>query len=475
MSATGLDGAVVRKRLPDETLLVFLSDVHIGGAGGSDIFESANELRALIDELRDHAGPVELILAGDFLDVLRLAGTASPTAGDEVAATLARPVYRELFASLRRFATTPGKRVVYLPGNHDAEVWSNPGIRRALEAAGFIDRFALSFAASFESFPEQLIYCEHGNQFDPANAFTDYGNPLDTPLGSHIVTDAVRPVGTGVAITERIDLRDVSFVFPLMSIPEWIAGRIFYQVLSRLLRWVVAPLVAVFVVYQLIATALWGFDDASRTGWAILGEVAYAVALVVVVFAFFFLLSRRATENAGRFWFKDRLGPVARDRHGRAERARSERAIREALDADHPLPLGGTVAGREVAVFVSGHSHAPALSTVTRPDGTAAVVANTGCWLRQLQPVKPWLDAPPVYVPVFVRTHVRVRAGDGSITVDLWNHPSPAEWKLPWMERAAIAGRGPSRPSVDTGPVLVSRQTVDVRLTPREPTHRRVD
>jgi UDP-2,3-diacylglucosamine pyrophosphatase LpxH len=475
MSATSPDGAVLRERLPDATLLVFLSDVHIGGTGGSDIFESASELQALIDELRDHTGPVELVLAGDFLDVLRLAGTASPTAGDDVAATLARPDYHELFASLRGFATTPGKRVVYLPGNHDAEVWSNPSVRRALDAAGFVDRFALSFSATFESFPDQVIYCEHGNQFDPANAFTDYGNPLDTPLGSHIVTDAVRPIGTGVAITERIDLRDVSFVFPLMSIPEWIAGRIFYQVLSRLLRWVVAPLVVAFVVYQLIATALWGFDDASRTGRAILVEVVYAVALVVGVFVFFFVLSRRATENAGRFWFKDPLGPVARDRHGRAERARSERAIREALDADHTLPLAGTVSGRQVAVFVSGHTHAPALSAVARPGGTAVVVANTGCWLRQLQPVKPWLDAPPVYVPVFVRSHVRVRAGDGGITVELWNHPSPTEWRLPWIERAAIAGRGPARPSVDTGPVLVAQHTVADRLTPQEPTHRRVD
>jgi UDP-2,3-diacylglucosamine pyrophosphatase LpxH len=475
MSATGPEAALVRKGLPDETLLVFVSDVHIGGAGGSDIFESASELEALVDELGDHAGPVELVLAGDFLDVLRLAGTASPTAGDDVASTLARPEYRELFASLRRFAAGPGNRVVYLPGNHDAEVWSNPSIRRALEAAGFVDRFALSFSASFESFPDQVIYCEHGNQFDPANAFTDYGNPLDTPLGSHIVTDAVRPIGTGVAITERIDLRDMSFVFPLMSIPEWIAGRLFYQVLSRLLRWVVAPLAAAFVVYQVVATALWGFADASRTGWAILREVAYAVALVVGVFAFFFLLSRHATENAGRFWFKDPLGPVARDRHGRAERAHSERAIREALDTDHPLPLAGTVPGREIAVFVSGHTHAPALSPVTRPDGTAVVVANMGCWLRQLQPVRPWLSAPPVYVPVFVRTHVRVRAGDGGVTVELWNHPSPTEWNLPWIERAAIAGRKPSRASVDTGPVLVARQSVAGRLTPPEPTRPGVD
>ena len=203
---------VVRERLPDETLLVFLSDTHIGGSSGSDIFESAAELTMLLVHLHHHEGPVELVLAGDILDLLRL---GDPGRGEDlVAATLARPEYRELFATLRTFAGAEGHRVVYLVGNHDAELWWNPRIRRTLQEAGLVDVVGLSYQASFASLPEQLIYCEHGNQFDPANTITDYANPLDTPVGAHVVTELVRPVGSGVAVTRSIDLRDVSYVFP---------------------------------------------------------------------------------------------------------------------------------------------------------------------------------------------------------------------------------------------------------------------
>ena len=107
ISIVAADG-VVRERLPDETLLVFLSDTHIGGPSGSDIFESAAELMMLLEDLHHHEGPVELILAGDFLDVLRM---EDADGGDPVAATLARPEYRQLFAMLRAFAGTDGRRV----------------------------------------------------------------------------------------------------------------------------------------------------------------------------------------------------------------------------------------------------------------------------------------------------------------------------------------------------------------------------
>jgi hypothetical protein len=126
-------------------------------------------------------------------------------------------------------------------GNHDVEVWWNPRIQRSLREAGLVDVFGLSYAASFQSLPKQLVYCEHGNQFDPANTIVDYANPLDTPVGAHVVTELVRPIGSGAAITRSIDLRDVSHVFPLAAIPQWVAGRIFYQFLGQVLRWLLAP------------------------------------------------------------------------------------------------------------------------------------------------------------------------------------------------------------------------------------------
>ena len=151
MTGTGT-GAVVRA-VTDDTLLVYVSDTHIGGTGGTDIFESGPELRALVGELTARDGPVELILAGDFLDLLRM-GDAG-TGAEHVSSTLRQPQYAELFAALRAFAQMPEHRVVYLMGNHDAEVWWNEDVQRLLVEAGVVDEFALSHAArtSPSSFP----------------------------------------------------------------------------------------------------------------------------------------------------------------------------------------------------------------------------------------------------------------------------------------------------------------------------------
>src|SRR5215212_3496105 len=106
--------------LNEDTLVVFVSDSHIGGDPGCDGFESPEELSALLDELAGHDRSVELILAGDFFDFLQI---SPPRDGvDRAALTMARPEYEELFASLGRFASGEQKRVIYLPGNHDAEM-----------------------------------------------------------------------------------------------------------------------------------------------------------------------------------------------------------------------------------------------------------------------------------------------------------------------------------------------------------------
>jgi hypothetical protein len=85
----------------------------------------------------------------------------------------------------------------------------------------------LSYSASFRSLPAQLVYCEHGNQFDPSSTIADYANPLDTPVDAHVVAELVRPIGSGARIGRGLDLREVSYVFPLAAHPgpaEWIAG-----------------------------------------------------------------------------------------------------------------------------------------------------------------------------------------------------------------------------------------------------------
>ena len=216
------------QKLQEDTLVVFLSDTHIGGDPGCDGFESPGELGALFEELAAQTKPVELILAGDLFDFLQIGEV--PKGMDRAALTIARPEYVDLFVALQRFREEEGKRVIYLPGNHDAESFWNPEIQKTLRERGLVDEFAYYYLASIKVDGERrVIYCEHGNQLDPANTIEDYHDRLDTPLGHHVVMDFTRRVAPIGVVSGGLDLSEIKMVYPLVAIPRWISSRYFQQ------------------------------------------------------------------------------------------------------------------------------------------------------------------------------------------------------------------------------------------------------
>jgi UDP-2,3-diacylglucosamine pyrophosphatase LpxH len=429
--------AVIRK-LTDDTLVAFLSDCHIGGDEGRDIFESPDDLVSLFEALDDHAGPVELVLAGDFFDFLRIADV--PEGETRASMTMSRPEYRALFTALQRFASGQNRTVIYLPGNHDAEAWWNGEIRVELERRGLVHEFALSYAAVFESGADRVVYCEHGNQFDPTNTFRDYDNPLDTPLGDHVVTDLLPRLPKGWE-SEGGNLRDVDRVFPLAGITQWLAGRLYYVTATRIVLWLLLPLLILYAAHALVQGG--GSAD-------VLIELGYDIAVILLVFGLFLFIAGRATNrfirsSAARAGVTDEAG-----------------LIRSGLEAGEPPPLADALTG-EIGVFVSGHTHAPALTQFAGPSGRKGAIVNSGCWLRQLQPVPAHPGAPPVYVSRFVQTHVRAYSDSGAIQVELWEHPRPARRRLRVAERLAVAGRLPAQPEVGAAPRVRARASVDAR------------
>ena len=79
-------------------------------------------------------------------------------------------------------------------------------------------------------------------------------------------------------------------------------------------------------------------------------------------------------------------------------------------------------------------------------------MVNSGCWLRQLQPVSPRFKGPPVFVSRFVLTHVRVYVQGSSLRVELWEQPKPAEQRLTRIERLLSAYRRPPQPPAGSKP-----------------------
>jgi UDP-2,3-diacylglucosamine pyrophosphatase LpxH len=447
--------------LSSDSLVVFVSDPHIGGDPGCDGFESPKELEALFAELAEREGLVELILAGDFFDFLQIGKV--PEGMDRASLTLSRQEYEDLFAALRRFREAEGKRVIYLPGNHDAESFWNPRIQETLRERGLVDEFAYYYLASVKTAGEQrVIYCEHGNQLDPANTVEDYNDRLDTPLGHHVVTDFTRRVAPFGEVSRGLDLSEIKMVYPLVAIPSWVMSRYFYDFAGKVAGNLLLPLLVAYVVYRMIAYALAvaggdpGFFRSSRELprlHELFLDIGVFGLMILLIFAIFFLVIRHAVRRA-----LTTVSPSGRPRYSPADA--SQEKIRTILKGEGRPPMNPSLDPTTIDVFVSGHTHLPSLSQMERPDGRHAVMVNSGCWLRQLQPVAPHLKGPPVFVSRFVLTHVRVFAQGAKLRVELWEQPKPARQRLSRIERLLSWRRRSPQPPPDSKPRVRASATV---------------
>ena len=441
--------------LPGNALIVFVSDSHIGGGPGCDGFESPEKLEALFRELATLDRPVELVLAGDFFDFLQI-GTV-PEGENRASLTMSRGEYLGLFAALEGFRSGEGKRVVYLPGNHDAEVWWNPGVQETLREASVVDEFAYSYLASMEvGGGRRVVYCEHGNQFDPPNTVEDYADRLDTPLGHHVVMDFTRRVAPYGEVSPGLDLSEIKMVYPLVAIPGWVAGRYFYDFVGKVTAYLLLPLLVVYTLYRL-ATYLLLFPGGLPRVHEIFLDIGTFGLFTVALFAVFFLVVRHAVRRTMKAMSPD---SARREKPRPSPAEASRERVREILAGEARAPMSSSLDPSTVDVFVSGHTHLSSLEEVERPDGRRRVAVNSGCYLRQLHPVKPRLKGPPVFVSRFVLTQARVYAEGGALRVELWEQPKPARQSLSRVERLLSHGRRPPQPTEGSEPRVRERSSV---------------
>jgi len=445
--------------LAENALVVFVSDSHIGGDPGCDGFESPAELGELFDELSSREGQVELVLAGDFFDFLQIG--LVPEGEDRASLTVSRPEYEGMFAALKRFREREGKRVVYIPGNHDAEGWWNPEIQETLRRLGLVDEFAYYYLASLEAGGKRrVIYCEHGNQLDATNTVEDYRDGLDTPLGHHVVMDFTRRIAPYGEISPGLDLAEIKMVYPLVAIPGWVASRYFYNFVGRVTKFLLIPLIVIYMVYRLAVyfIALRQGDGHGLIGGyrelpefhVIFVDMSFYALVILVLFAIFFVVLRRALRHTMR-----KMSPhESRTHYSPAED--SVNRVKEILIGNRRPPMNPSLDPTTVDVFVSGHTHLPSLSELERPDGRRSVLVNSGCFLRQLQPVSPHLKGPPVFVSKFVLTHVRVFVEGEDLRVELWERPKPASQRLTRIESLLSWGRRPPQPPPDSKPSITA-------------------
>ncbi len=173
--------------VPEFDELYSISDLHIGGARGFQIFDQGELLGQFIDHLRDRPAnkDVALVINGDAVDFL-----AEPKpryfdpegAIDKLDRIVKDAAFAPVFEALNRFVGKARRHLAITLGNHDLEL-ALPWVREHLldtisdkdDAAK--GRITLAFdGAGFAcAVKDKSVLCVHGNDVDQWN-WTEYEN-----------------------------------------------------------------------------------------------------------------------------------------------------------------------------------------------------------------------------------------------------------------------------------------------------------
>jgi hypothetical protein len=412
-------------RLEPGGRFVYVSDLHLTDTGPNDDFAATAELCELLDFLRDHPGQVVLALGGDILDLLQVGGSPE----ERVARVLDGPAAGPIGEALRRLSARPGVTVLYLVGNHDSTLAWDAAARKLVTDRFGVTDFALHARVRVERAGgggEVVVVAEHGDALDRWNRRTDPFDPLDVPVGDHVVAEFVNRLEGASGRFPQLALDQVDNVRPGLLVPWWLVSNFFYKFMGRALRDFALPLVLLTIALNLVVGLLVG--DPGRVAELGSRAVRWVSTFVLTNLALLALLStflgrsfRRAAAAYGL--------PTP-------DEAADEAQVRK---GDLPELL----ARRDPAatVLVTGHTHEPG---IVRLPGDR-VAADAGCWVRGLVPVRAWLSLPPVFVPTYPVNWVDVRATPDGVAVDLWERRLAVTRRLGRIER--LVARRPLPPA----------------------------
>jgi UDP-2,3-diacylglucosamine pyrophosphatase LpxH len=421
-------------RLPVGGRFVYVSDLHLTDTGPRDDFEATGELCELLGSLHDHPGQVLLALGGDILDLLQIQGAPE----ERVARALDGPAAGPIGAALRRLAARPGATVLYLVGNHDSTLAWDASSRKLVADRFGVTEFALHARVRVER-PDGtsvLVVAEHGDALDRWNRRTDPFDPLDVPVGDHVVTEFVNRLEAASGRYPQLALDEVDNVRPGLLVPWWLVSNFFYKFMGRALRDFALPLVLLTIALNLTVGLLVGD----------LGRIAYLGNRAVRWVSSFVLTNLALLAVLSTF-----LGRSFRRAAAAYGLPSPDEATEEAQVPQSDLPELLARRDPEATVLLTGHTHEPRI--VRLPGGKVA--ADAGCWVRGLVPVRTWLSLPPVFVPTYPVTWVDIQATAGGVAVDLWERRLAVIQRIGRIER--LAARRPLPPADAAPPKVVAR------------------
>jgi UDP-2,3-diacylglucosamine pyrophosphatase LpxH len=332
--------------------VIAISDLHLPPERTT---VSGRTCEVLARRLAAEASPLTVILAGDIVEMLAYPGRAAADvldAHDDLCRALAGVIEQ-------------GGQVIYTVGNHDGDLaWDLKAATAVREATGA----RLCLTADLVLPGGEKIRVEHGHQIDPYNCFHDPRNPLDTPLGHHIVREVIPKIEW----LGRDWLTGAHEMADPADFPSFLASRLVYRKLARHLWWLVlVPVVLFALVFPELGRIRARFPDTRP--WLhdveILGYGALVdMAIIALILA---IVSRRA-------WIS--LSALALSERGYGQNS----AARER--ADELIAQGYTG-------YLSGHTHHPELHA--HGDG---FYGNTGSCTSVVEAIDTIYGMPPVYL-----------------------------------------------------------------------------
>jgi len=410
----------------------FISDLHFGGDGGLQVCDFAEEFIAFLQKLAEKTEEIELIIGGDtfgFWELTTVQGTAQ---FDEIVKYHA-PIFEQ-------FRTT-GERVkiTMMVGNHDYDLACYP------EFAEKLKTYNITLDTSFALLREiggRKIWIEHGQQIDPYNAATDYGNKNALPLG-YFITETFVSGASKYSVFGRSDwLRDIRSI-DVRQIPDWLVSNYFYNEMNIVLRWLLVPFLLLLTVtaFALVGQLL-KFSGVSDVNYLLDNPVIRALGLFgdvlrwimtasMAVWFFVFVVSVPLY-----FIYRDIRGTLFRMQIFPSYKSAPTNEANN-IYLDHARGIFRQ--NPEVCAYIFGHTHDAFL---VKEKGRAII--NTGTWLKILKRVRVRFGLlPAVYYPIFRLNYFRVYEKDARIVIKYVEIPKEPEEKLTFLQRFLILGRKP--------------------------------
>ena len=222
--------------------LQVVSDLHLGGPAGFQIFASGAELAWLADSVRlsPATGLAALLVNGDFIDFLaeEPARAFDPDgAAAKLARVMADAAFKPAFDAMARLLATPNRLLIVNLGNHDLELalpWVRAHLVTALCGPDTAARARLHLVTDGTGVLARVgratVLCQHGNEIDAWNV-TDherlrriardgqYGRPAEpwSPnAGSQLVVEVMNQVKAAYPFVDLLK-PETQAVVPILS------------------------------------------------------------------------------------------------------------------------------------------------------------------------------------------------------------------------------------------------------------------